>query len=42
MIHEWNSQLAKASWCQNECWHYSLYMTYTAIAVLAQLLRSES
>jgi len=27
MVYEWNSQLAKASWCQRERWHRLPYAT---------------
>jgi len=30
MVQEWNSQLAKASWCQRERWHHLLYVTHVA------------
>jgi len=26
MVYEWNSQLAKSSWCQRERWHHLPYV----------------
>jgi len=25
MVREWNSQLATASWCQRDRWHYRMW-----------------
>jgi len=30
MVQEWNSQLAKSSWCQRKRWHHLLYATHVA------------
>jgi len=31
MDQEWNSQFAKASWCQRESWHHLPYMTHITV-----------
>jgi len=30
MVYEWNSPLAKASWCQGERWHHIPYVKHIA------------